>query len=625
MTDTTILNVETVELDGTQYPVSGYVQYQNLAKFENRIVIGDPSKDDDELASTKIYADFSGGLGILNEKEGADIGRYWFGVGLETSKPSQLALTPKVYSWTGTGLCKPLGVINGKFWMSRFLELWWYNPATNAFVDSTWALPDNPSNKPVIYNSKMYISLGATTGYCVFDGTAAPVNGISPTVNQCVEFCLWDTKLVALQMNSVPGRRLAYFDGTTWTYPAGASLVGTGETGLHVKTFFTRGDDPAIYIITNTSVWGYDPVGQQMIPTTLQLPANSANGQAVTVWRAGENLNVASGMGVYAWSGPGGSIAPIGMDRDEGVPIEYTGKIMDLEPGLNEMYAIVKVPNRAGYLHGLFSYNGIGWRCIHQHTNSSDFQTWSMLSSIGDDLALYWGWGSTFYWMKVPFGYANPRQIVREGILDYETTGYVITSWFDANMQEFDKLLSHFYSRQSAVALDNTSGAARPNIQLQYQLDDETAAWSAVRTSYTPVFQNDLNFTARKIRFKITYNKGTLAAATPATSILDALVLKYIKVPSLYGSWTFTVNLAFEGFWGPPDGTGVDKDAQTIRHELDALLAKGSFITFGHQGNTYRTRISRVSGADSTAMDRRGSRTVTVVEVPFSGNTVQIA
>jgi len=78
MTDTAILNSGTVEFDGTQYPIEGTVQYQNLARFENRILTGDPSKDNDELMSTKVNSDFSAGLGIYNEKEGADTGRYWF-------------------------------------------------------------------------------------------------------------------------------------------------------------------------------------------------------------------------------------------------------------------------------------------------------------------------------------------------------------------------------------------------------------------------------------------------------------------------------------------------------------------------------------------------------------------
>jgi len=98
--DASLLNPETILFDGVMYPCKA-VLYQNLGRFENRIVTGDPSKDNDELASTKVLSDFSGGIGVLNEKEGADVGRFWFGVGLETSRPDQLSLVHKVYSWSG--------------------------------------------------------------------------------------------------------------------------------------------------------------------------------------------------------------------------------------------------------------------------------------------------------------------------------------------------------------------------------------------------------------------------------------------------------------------------------------------------------------------------------------------
>jgi hypothetical protein len=530
----------------------------------------------------------------------------------------------KVYSWSvGATTVRALGDINGKFYVARDLEIWYFDPGTNAFIDSTKALASVPVGKPVSYHNLMYIPEGEN-GYQTWDGTTVVAGALSGgAVVKAVDFCTWDFRLVALCIGTT-ARFLQFWDTATWTAPAGAKLTTTGTAGgIHVRSFYTRSSEPAIAVVSNSGIWMYDLVADSMIPSNVEFPQNSATGLGVCVWKPGENLHISSGMGDYAWSGPGGSISPTGLDRDEGIPIEFTGKIVDFEPGENEMFAMVQVPNRTNYQHGLFAYNGIGWRCIHQHPSPGSSAGWALMSSIGDAQVLFWCWGSWVYWQSIPFGYANPREIVREGILDYEPTGYLMSSWFDANMQEFDKLMSHFYFRQSPDGLTAVSGVDRPHLAVEYQIGDSSSAWVSSGTSWSTIYQHELNFATVRIRFRLTLTKGITLLATPATSIMDDLVLKYIKVPSLYSSFTMAIDLTFEGTWGPPDGSGKPKDALTIKHELDALLAKKSFITFTHEGNDYRGRLSRVSGSDATAFDRRGARNLTFVEVPFSGNTVQ--
>jgi hypothetical protein len=625
MTDTQLLNPLTIELDGAPYPIAGPVSYQNLARFENRIVIGDPSKDNDELISTKIWSDFSAGLGIYDEREGADTGRFWFGVGLETSKPSELALTFKIDSQASAvgGVFYPLGEVAGKFWALDSFKLMYFDPGTNAFVDSGKALSNQPTTKPVVYQKKMYIP-ETDLGYEVFDGTTVtavpPASTIVtnlPSGVKPVDFCLWDQKLVALNTGTT-SYQLSFYDGTSWVAPLGGNLKATGVYAAHLRTFYSRSDEPAIYVVTSSGLWGYDPIGQQMIQTAVQLPPNSANGLAATVWRPGESLLVSSAMGVYSWSGPGGSVSAIGLDRDQGIPQEYTGKIVDLEPGQNEVFALVKASTTSGNFHGLYGYNGLGWRCLWTLDATSTNAFWIKQGSINDEVRLFWNCGSKIYWQQQPFGYANAREIVRQGVRSYEPTGWLITSWFDASLQELPKLLSHIYLRQVPDALTNSSGVNRPRIKVEYQIDDSSAAWTTIGTSWSTFYQGEVNASAKRVRLRLTFTPGILSGGQPATSVLDSLVLKHVKIPTLYGSWSFTVDLNFQGAW-----MGTSRDALTMKHELDALLAKTSTITFGHEGNTYRTRISHVSGLDETAEDRRGARTVTLVEVPFSGNTVQ--
>src|SRR5690606_40548045 len=69
-------------------------------------------------------------------------------------------------------------------------------------------------------------------------------------------------------------------------------------------------------------------------------PAHPDNGRGAAMWRTGEDMYVSAGLGAYRYNLA--SIAPMGLDRNTGIPAEYRGYVVDMEPEHNALLALVK-------------------------------------------------------------------------------------------------------------------------------------------------------------------------------------------------------------------------------------------------------------------------------------------
>jgi len=598
----------TVRLNGNLYPVTSPVGYDNLARIENRIVIGNPTEDDDQLLSTKVNDDFSAGCGIFDEREGADTGTFWDAEAVDIDHPGQLALGPHVQQFTISGTnAFVLGESGGKVHVSFDKNIYTFDEGTDTFSDSTVDLAFDPVNKGVNFHGKLWIPEGSH-GYETFINPAtkaAGTAGITP-----VAFAIWDNKIVCIEHDN----QLSYWNPLTgaWTSPATA-ILESSQTPVDVIVYVSRADEPSVYVQTTEALWGYDDVSQVFVRTNVILPKHPDNGKGVAVWRTGETLYIPQSLFVWAWTGPGGTFDPGGPGTKQGIPKPYQGAIVSLIPTLNHLYALIDASSSGSY-HSLYRYNGMGWVRVWAHTNASDGIHWGMNTGVASTQRVWWDAGNTIFSIHIVRTPTQSRELVTNDDGMYAASGYLITSWFDANMKTFQKLVAYDYA-------DMVFGSATATLTADYQLSRSDAdaypgTWTnALTVADSGLFYDWANLSMYQMRFRYGLSVSGYAntdGSQKKSPVMAAHVLKHVKLPTPLKSFRVTFDLNFEG-------QRYGRDAQTMANELTDLLRPSSFLLMEHNQNQLYVMISSENGWDETAEDRRKSRTETFVQIPYPG------
>lgn len=338
---TTALYGEVI-LAGVELPLaeaSNGVAVSVVGQFPPKQVIGDVQRDDHQLLSSFIQSDWSGGGQIERVYVDTDLGRFWWST-LETRWPHALMLLPLTYEVDGpnTTGAYPLGDLKGVFYACYDTALRSLSSATPPVIAGSWTLAALPVNKGVAYQgttgkNQLYIPQG-TSGYDQFDGTTV-THHASPPVQA---FCAWDDKLYAL---GADGTLQYTTDGAAW------QTTNVALDGAHLPrnlvVFFDRWDNPTMHVITDSDVWAFDPAGS-LFRTELQFPSHPYQGLGSCVWRG--SIYVSVGSGIHRYTGQ--AITAMGPDRDDGLPIDYRGQIVDLAPGYNGVYTLIQGTQTAG-------------------------------------------------------------------------------------------------------------------------------------------------------------------------------------------------------------------------------------------------------------------------------------
>lgn len=634
----------TIWLDGRAYPAT-QVTLVDLAAFVPRISIGDSSRDSDDLLSSWIVSDLSGGGQVWDLNEASDSGRFWFAT-LHTPDPFLLTLNRAVDAVPApNGLAAfPLGDLAGTCYLAFGSEIRAWDEATGTLVTPTaHTLASPPTNKAVAFAGKLYVPQG--TGYQTFSGSAIAAqvtdNGAG-TPLQAAALGVWDNKLYLFGQD---GLLASSADGATWNVdlgPAASKLVlQTGETPRHLIEFYDRSGTPALHLITNRRAWAYDPDATRLYPTNLKPAPHPSLGKGVAVWQTGGDLYLSSGSNVYRYDGS--VISEGGPARDNNLPAAYRGQIVDLIGESNGLYALIQgststiagtatavLDETSDYddpldghaqtaVSSLLYWTGQGWHTAWTGDAATGVPSWGLVSDADDAYRLWWGHGATAYTLALPTDFHNPRAGLQDGVDRFEAAGYLETGWFDANMAGFDKLAAD-------VSLNAPLASATETVLLSYERDFDTdwtplgTVSAAGRTSFGFGWDDARSFSAGlgfdRIRFRLDFARDP--EDDTKSPLVDSLVFHFIKVPRAGQSWTITVPLSFgaDGWEG--------RSAAEIRDELRDLLRTDRFLQFRHgpDGATYRVRVARRQGPQATGNDARGALTVSLVEAPLPDGAV---
>lgn len=601
-----------IYLNDTPYPVD-LVQYNELATLLGKVTTGDFTRDSDEIMSSKIWSTWTGGMQVLNHRDGSDEGRYWI-ADLNTVYPYQLGPLRKVRNIATFSY--PLGEIGANFYASNTSKqvcLW--SEGGLAFGSTIATLTTLPCYRATEFKSKLYIP--QSVGFQSFDGSAA---GAQNTTVKAIAFAVWDTKLFAITSDN---KLYSTPDGTTWTleYTLDSSAVMR-----RITLWMDSSGEPALYVATTKGIYGWDDLAAKLVPTRMMMPPHADNGRGFCMWHPGEDLYFSAGMDVARFTGSAISPQQSGLSRDDGMPYQWRGPIVDLCPAYNAMYCLVD--SQLG-INLVLQFNGYGWHPVCTYDTALDepvypasslTPTWLYFqgNNPATDLRLWWGNSNGGYTVVVPRNALNLReQIYQAGgtYTDFKLDGSIDLGWFDAGMKMFEKIASHVEVNFSIADI-----ASDTNVRMTYMKDDATS-WTTIQGDATdpdrwvfPLGQTTLtdgtNFAAGmtfkrlRLNYRFDFDSDEIAA-------VDSIVLKYIKRPQQVTSFTFSIRIPNQGHGG--------RSAQNLRDELRVLSTQPQFVRLrlGDSTDSYRVYLSRNNGYEPSGQPNEGGSDITVIHLPL--------
>jgi sugar lactone lactonase YvrE len=353
------MGLEDTEAEDGWYPCEWDVTFNELSIFEKKISFGRIDKDSDDIVSSYVMSDWSGG-GQIDLLTGADQSRYRHGI-LDARTPGGITLPQYVEELLpsgASGTCYP-GYTLGEYSFHIFgSNVYGWDESDDSWSAAT-AVAHTPVGKPTVFGSGLYWPLG-TSGYAILtdSGGGTPVwnryAGVSEAASSTatsspnvVDFEVWDNKIWALTPTGVLAYSFTGADGA-WNWDqawdearADFMQLDTGREPVRLVTFPDNNGDPTLTIISDAAAYRVDFVSKNYDKTAIQFPPHPDFGRGVAIFRPGEDLKIAVGLGMVSYSAAGVVDPDTGLSRNDGMPYTNLGTITDLEPDPSNLYACV--------------------------------------------------------------------------------------------------------------------------------------------------------------------------------------------------------------------------------------------------------------------------------------------
>jgi hypothetical protein len=612
------------------WPFPAFMEdFAQLNTFQDKMILGDPSRESDQLISSKIWTDFTGGFGTRDIREGSSTGGYEWAEGIDNRRPYQLSLGRR-YQFIDEAPTFALGVLGDTMYAASATQLYGWDEANLTFGSPLNAITDSPVQRAEEFGGLLWIPQG--DGYQTWDGASMSAQD---TTVQAIDFAEWDNRLFAITDN----QKLMAWDGASWDERA---VLHASVIMRTLDTYMDSSGEDVIAIGTNKGLYMWDDYTGRLVHTRLRYPRHPHNALGMATWRVGEDLFVTAGMSVFRYTGP--SVAPnIGLNTDNfTVPAELRGKIVDLMAEHNGLYALVEGVQTTGAPVGspatkfdpglktegnltgvptmaksmLCEYTGHGWR-VAWVSPSETIPYWSALSDADDTYRLWWGTADGLWTQTLPTGILNPEELMLGMEGDFTSTGYIQSGWFDAGMRKFQKLGSHM---EVEFKQWPSSSAASMQRAIDYGAFEGMAATFGEGNIIIPLGVETL-------ADGTTFSRGELfdfwnwilqmGTDDPLYSpIVDSVVLKYIRRPLKGAGWVMQIPFDFDD----EEWHGISK--LELKRRLDSLIDSPGFVRFQHGPDYQRSRrvyVSRLGGLNLTGDDQSGYRDISVTEVRLPG------
>lgn len=622
-----------VLLAGRWIPIQDPTRVQNLNRFAPKVVQGPYDRESDQILSSWVQRSNVGGGQQEVLTEGTDEDRF-YDADAETEYSDQLTAGGEILTHAGTDTIRVCGdyITAAETWQL----LACHGATLKRLSGSSWATigaAATPVNKGVLWNERLYVPCG-TNGYFSYSESAG-ITVTSPSVAKPVAFIVWDDKLVCVDSD----RYLRYTtNGTSWSATGSRLRLPLGTQARNLILLDDRGGEPTVQIVTNRDVWAYYATANRIVRTSVQFPAHPDQGLGSCNWR--NNGYVSVGLGVHEYSGPGGTISAMGLDRDSGLPAHLRGRIIDLTPEYNGLYALVEgrtlvsasaeetlgeqrpaYQDDPTYVAGqtvnasLHKFTAAGWHKKWE-SETTAIPTWGLVSESEGLYRYVWGFGSTLYAMTLRRGYHTPKEGRRAGEDRFRARSTYRTGRYDAGLLGYRKLASHF------VANADHADPVTAYCDVYYMTDlfpDSPRLLGTIDQSgenVLPYGVDDHGFSRGESFIWLQYEFVFHNTATD-TAVIDSFLTYYTQLPNaIYRSWTLTVPMQYDE---DLIGMGHDElarflDDLTTTDEFYELIVGGPNDDLG-SAPRFRVRVSAVQGDNKSGTDAKGNRFLNIIEV----------
>jgi sugar lactone lactonase YvrE len=342
--------------------------------WERRVVTGPVAADAETLISSWTQDDYSGGFGIKDGNESTDTSRIAFGV-IDGRRPKSMCLPPLTEevaspTWVETGSFYPLGDVGTQFYGAWANGIAGWNTATDAWhtTQNAWPASFAPVNHPVAFCGFLYVPGGAQGLLRLSELTAATGTltvSAAMTGVKAVALGLHDDKLWAIDTSNhlwmltalgaaAGGVTVGNWGGTngagTFTGTqvkdafGNAIVLDTGASPTRLFSWFNSAQQEALWCVTRAkAAYVFNPDEGRWIKTRIKGDAHPDWGFSAEVFRDGEDLFIsAGGLDVTRLTVANVEVPISGPSKDQGVPPEYQGNIVDLNSERSSLYALVQ-------------------------------------------------------------------------------------------------------------------------------------------------------------------------------------------------------------------------------------------------------------------------------------------
>lgn len=289
-------------------------------------------------------------------------------------------------------------------------------------------------------------------------------------------------------------------------------------------------------------------------------------------------------------------------------------------------------------------WNEAGWHILAENITwlpdsleAVAYPTHALVTETVGGYRVWWGMGAmhdnseatgpawlgkpVLHTMALPRNFHGPQHAIMDQHHAFAPRGYIRTGWFDAGMKGFDKTASHLEVYLAEPEDDDPGQEPQPlqgGVDVLYRIGAKPREWISLGSA-TKYGRNVFPFgvdgdgfsrgiTDQRIEFEFRLYTND----ENQTPVIEAIILKFIKIPLPSRAWTLTVPLDLENYRGMGP------------QEMDDYLARktyeGGFSKMYHGDRAYRVRFSQHQMLEGTGDERFKVATVNIVTVPVPGD-----
>lgn len=490
MTLQRVINVNEVSINGDIYATTGQVISTPSSQYASPVRFGAITGDSQQRLSQVRWSTARGGIGKKDFQAAADTSRLWYGTGW-LRVDGHRTLPSRVTTTAASG-------VSGVFKIGAIAEL--ANAIYASFGLSIRTLDFNTDSWGTEKHELAALATDALTAR--LNGTVYMIFFYGTGYVYYIDGGSFTNQTTNVQYGAVWDDRLWGIDSTgqlRWTFDPTAAWTDDAKLPLpddYVQDLFVGRDaigNHILYASTKVGLFAHDVDNNRFVQTEVDRPFHDNAGAGVTRFRDATYIPQGLGITKYAIGSGGAVITTVGPDKDQGLPANRRGVIVQLLDTYNDLIALVDSTsaaslsietfpsagfpahaspafNTATGVSMVLAWDEVGWQVMYESTGAEQSIDYGIVSNAYSGYRLWFAQNELVRYISLPPDIVNPSELSDREYADSSRDEF---SWFDGGQAEVDKLGVRLHVE---VAGASSTETVTPYIGTDF--DDDT--WTAL-------------------------------------------------------------------------------------------------------------------------------------------------